>query len=73
VSALVNDDNALFSPSQSASSLTQGILAGGTFRILHHLLQRTLTHIQTSQTSEMLGGDMLNHIGDPPDGVSVAA
>src|SRR5712692_1655321 len=31
---LINHDNALVSPSQRASSLTQRILAGGTFRVL---------------------------------------
>ena len=31
---LINHDNALVCPSQRASSLTQRILAGGTFRVL---------------------------------------
>jgi hypothetical protein len=70
---LINHDNALVCLSQRASSLTQRILAGGTFRVLYYLLQSTLTHIQTCQTGKMLSGDVLNHISAPPDRGSASA
>ena len=69
---LINHDNALVRPSERQSSLTQPILAGGTFRVLSHVLQSTLTHIQTGQTGKMMSCHMLNHISDPPDGESAS-
>jgi len=67
---LINDDNAFIRPAKSPRSLTQGILTGGTFCILEHLLQSTLTHIQTRVTAEVMSGDVMSHISDPPEAVS---
>ena len=39
-------------------------------RVLKHLLQRTLTNVQTRQTAKMMSSHMLSHISDPPDGAS---
>jgi len=64
---LINDDDSLIRPAQCSRSVAQGILAGSTLGILKDLLQRTLTDIQTCQSSEMISGDLLTHISDPPD------
>jgi hypothetical protein len=42
---LINHDDALICPPKYSGSLAQRILAGGAFRILNDLLQRTLTNI----------------------------
>lgn len=63
---LVNDDDLVLRPAQRHRTLTQGVLAGRAFAMLQDLLERTLAHVETGETTQLLCGDLVSHVSPPP-------
>ena len=63
---LVNDDAVVVQPAQRHRSLAQRVLARGAFAMRHDLLECTLAHRETGNTTQLLCADLVSPVSPPP-------